>query len=543
MMARTGRFAGTLTLARLALRRDRIQLPVWLAGLGAIAAATASSIAGLYDTPREQVAYAAANAKSVVSRVFNGAIAEPGRGAIVMVEMFSILAVLAALMSAFAVVRHTRQNEETGRAEMIGAGAVGRHAGLTSALIVAVGANAVLAALLALVLMANDLPVAGSLAAGSAVGAVGVAFAGVAAVTAQVSEGARGANGLAAAAIGLAFLLRGAGDGFGDVEANGVEVASGWPSWLSLIGWGQQIRPYHDNDWRVLGLYAALFAALVGAAFVLTGHRDLGAGMMPVRPGPAAAARGLLSPLGLAWRLQRGVLFGWAAGTVIMGVALGAVGNEVEEVFGSSEQLAEIIGRLGGGGGLTDVYFSAMMGIFGVVIAGYTLQALLRMRAEETGPLESVLAASVARPRWMLSHIVCAALGTLTLLLLTGLSAGLAYAAAAGSLTVVPDLIVAALAQAPAVFALAGLAVALLGLLPRWAAALSWTALTGCLLIGQPGPILELPQPVMNISPFSHTPPLPSAGVTVTPLVALLLIAAVLALAGLGFFRRRDLSF
>jgi ABC-2 type transport system permease protein len=143
----------------------------------------------------------------------------------------------------------------------------------------------------------------------------------------------------------------------------------------------------------------------------------------------------------------------------------------------------------------------------------------------------------------MLGHIACAAVGTLALLLLTGLSAGLTYAAAAGSLTPVPELIGAALAQAPAVFALAGLAVALLGLLPRWAAALSWTALAGCLLAGQLGPILELPQPVANISPFSHIPPLPSADVTVTPLVTLLAIAGVLGVAGLGFFRRRDLAF
>ena len=36
------------------------------------------------------------------------------------------LAILAAVMSALTVVRHTRQNEETGRAELLGAGVVGR---------------------------------------------------------------------------------------------------------------------------------------------------------------------------------------------------------------------------------------------------------------------------------------------------------------------------------------------------------------------------------------------------------------------------------
>ncbi len=51
-------------------------------------------------------------------------------GAYAMVRDFLLLAVLAALMSTFAVVRHTRQGEETGRAELIGAAVVGRNAGL-----------------------------------------------------------------------------------------------------------------------------------------------------------------------------------------------------------------------------------------------------------------------------------------------------------------------------------------------------------------------------------------------------------------------------
>ena len=62
-----------------------------------------------------------------------------------MIRGYSLLAVLAALMSALAVVRHTRQNEETGRAELVGAAVVGRYAGLAAALIVTVGANIVLA--------------------------------------------------------------------------------------------------------------------------------------------------------------------------------------------------------------------------------------------------------------------------------------------------------------------------------------------------------------------------------------------------------------
>ena len=182
-----------------------------------------------------------------------------------MIRGYLLLAVLAALMSALAVVRHTRQNEETGRAELVGAAVVGRHAGLAAALIVTVGANVVLAGSLGLAGIVTGQPAAGSFTAGIAVGAFGIVFAGVAAVTVQLSSTTRGASGLAAAVLGLAFLLSGVGNMLGTVDASGVRVVSAWPAWLSPIGWGQQMRPFGGDHWWPLGLFAVAFVALVGA--------------------------------------------------------------------------------------------------------------------------------------------------------------------------------------------------------------------------------------------------------------------------------------
>ena len=536
-------FTGTLRLARLALRRDRVQTPLWLLGLTAVTGAVASSISGLYQTAEEQAAYARSNATSAVSRVFNGVVPEPSQGGIIVAETFSLLAILTGLMSILMVVRHTRQNEETGRAEMIGSMVVGRHAPLTAALLVTLGANALLAVLTAAVLAAGGLPAAGSLVLGASIGATGAAFAGVAAVTAQVTESARTANGIAAAVLGLTYLLRGAGDGLASAEAGDLRVTSLWPSWLSPLGWAQRTEPYSsDRLWPLL-LHIALLAALAVTAYRLTDHRDVGTGMLPVRRGPATAPRGLLSPLGLAWRLQRGVLYGWAAGMLVVGAMLGAVGDQAEELLSTSDDLTEVIGQLGGSGDLVDAYFTAMASLTGVVVAGYTVQALLRMRAEETGPLEGVLATAVSRPHWMAAHVACAMLGTAAVLAVNGLANGLAYAAAAGSAEKVPGLLGATMVQLPATLALAGFVVAAIGLLPKWSVAVSWTALAVCLLISQVGPVLELPQWAANLSPFTHTPALPSSEPTLLPLVVLAAGAAALTAAGLASFRRRDLTF
>lgn len=544
MKSTASAFTGTFTLARLALRRDRIQLPIWLIAIALLQFVTIASTIDLYGEEAERVDLAKNTAKSAVGVIFNGLVSGTSLGATVTTQSLLLVLIAAAFMSYLAVVRHTRQNEETGRAELIGAGVVGRYASLTAALMVVVGANIALGAVNVLALLANDLPLAGSLATGAAVAAVGITFAGIAAVTAQISESARAANGLAASALGVAFLLRALGDSTGKVTEGGTNNVSSWPSWLSPLGWGQQVRPFDTNEWWIVGLVGVVFAILVALAFTLIRHRDLGTGMLPIRPGPASAAPSLLSPLGLAWRLQRGVFLGWAIGMTILGVAYGAIGNEVDDFIGDSDDTAELIKDLGGGADLTDAFFGAMLGMLGIAVAGYAIQAVLRLRSEEsTGPLEPLLATSVSRYRWALSHLAIAGAGTVAILALTGFALGLTYGLTVGEPGhQAASLTVAALARVPATLAMAAAVVAIFGLLPRAAAALAWAGLAVCLVIGWLGVLLKFPQPVLDLSPFSHTPNAPVDDVTWLPITALLAVTIGLTAAGLALFRRRDLA-
>ncbi|MGH9117654.1 MAG: ABC transporter permease [Acidimicrobiales bacterium] len=537
-------FTGTLRLARLALRRDRIQLPVWILGLVILLAISVASVIGLYPNEDDRIALARSSATSPVSLMTNGLVSGTSLGATVAAQALLVMLLAVAVMSTFAVVRHTRQNEELGRSELVGAGIVGRHAGLAAALLVVTAANVVVALLSTLTLIANDLPVGGSLLSGAAIAAVGITFVAIAAVVAQISGTSRGANGIAMAAVGVAFLLRAVGDAYGQVVDDGIRVVSAWPSWLSPMGWGQQARPYDGDQWWVLAVLVVAVAALVATAFALTSHRDVGAGMRAVPPGPAEADARLLSPLGLAWRLQRGVLLAWVVALLVLGATYGGVGTEADDLIGSSEQTADVIEQIGGGGTLTDAVLTAALGLGGVAVAGYAVRALLRMRSEEsTGRLEALLATGVSRTRWMASHVTIAVAGTVVLMGLMGLAAGVVFGLVAGDTgTHVAELVPAALARVPAALTVAGFAVAILGLLPRWAVALSWAVPAACLVLGQLGVLLDLPQPLLDLSPFTHTPAAPSVDVTAAPLLVLGAVAAGLVGFGLASFRRRDLA-
>jgi ABC-2 type transport system permease protein len=346
----TTELTGTVRLLRLAIRRDRVVLPVWLLLLVGLLIASVASVAGIYGSEEDRVAYATVAASNPVPRAFDGPMAGTELGAIVMTESFGILALLAGIMSVQALTRHTRQEEETGRAELVSSTIVGRDARLVAALLLTLGANLVLAVGTTAALLAYGLAAPGSVLAGLALGGVGLTFAAVGAVGAQLAQTARGANGLGVAVVGVAFLLRAVGDAFGTVAESGVEVISAWPSWLSPIGWGQQVKPYGGDHAGVLLLFLAATAVLVAVAFVLTRHRDVGAGMLPVRPGPATASRWLSSPAGLVVRLGRGGALGWAVGLALVAAAIGSIVDEVEALLETSDELIALITAAGAGG-------------------------------------------------------------------------------------------------------------------------------------------------------------------------------------------------
>jgi ABC-2 type transport system permease protein len=534
---------GTGVLARLAFQRDRIMLAAWIYVITALIAGNSWSLGKLYPTAAARADLAGSGGRNPALVFLYGRLAGDSLGAVSAWRYGVWAAIAAALMSIFLVVRHTRADEEAGRGELVGSAAVGRLAPLTAALGVAAAANAVLTLLLFAALAFLGLPAAGSAVFALVITTCGLALAAVAAVTAQLAAGGRTARGAAIGVLGAAYLLRAVGDAAG---AGG----PGWLSWLSPLGWTEFARPYTADRWWVLALPLALTAAAVAAAYTLAVLRDQGAGLLPDRPGRPAASGALryLPSVGLAWRLQRGTLGGWAAGFAFTFAASGAAAQGIGSLLGGSAQLRTAFTRLGGQAGITDAYLAAIMSLAGLAAAAYATSAVLRLRAEESAErAEPLLATATGRIRWGLSHVVVAVAGSALLLAVAGVAAGLGYGLRTGSPgTEVARLLGAALVQLPAALAVAGAAVALFGLAPRACVAGAWSVLGAVVVIALFGQILRLSGWVTGISPFSHVPKLPGAAVTLgttgTPLLWLGLAALALAAAGLAGLRRRDIG-
>lgn len=522
---------GTLALVRFALRRDRIRIAIWIAGIVALQWASVAGIKSFFPTQAALDQAAAATQNNAAAIAFNGApqgLTSVGGEVAFNAGAFSM--VIVGLMSLLMIGRLTRGEEEGGRLELVRSLPVGSHAPTIAALIVVAAMNVVVGVLTSTVLIAQNLPVQGSLVFGLSFVLVGLVFAGIALVAAQVTDNTRLVYGSAGAAVGASFVLRAIGD-----------IGNGTISWFSPIGIAQKTRPFAGERWWPFLILVMLAGALVVVSSALSARRDLGGGLVAPRPGPAAASWVLGHPLGFAIRLQCGTLAGWGLGVVITGIAYGWIGPTVVAFVGHNKALAEMMAQAGGAS-LIDSYFATSFKVMALVAAGFAVQAALRLRAEESANhAESLLATPVSRRRWAASHLAVASMGSVLLLLSAGLSTGLSYGLGGGDMTRLPGLVGDALVYTPPLWLMVGLAAALFGLVPRWSGA-AWAVLGACFVVGFLGEVIKIPRWVIDLSPFERVPALPAAQLAITPLIAISALAVGFTAVGLSAFRRRDVG-
>jgi ABC-2 type transport system permease protein len=525
--------AGTGVLLAAALRRDRRRLVIWVAALAGLAVYSTVALGTVYPTAADRQARAA-----LIGTPAGTLLSGPGYGtddytlgAMTANELGLSVMVAVAIMSILLVVRHTRAEEDSGSAELLLTGCVGRRAPLATALAVTATADAAVALVVAAGLIGSGLAAVDTVALAVGIGLVGLVFGAVAAVTAQLLASARAATGAAMAVLGAAVLVRGVGD---VLQQHGSAL-----SWFSPLAWAQQTRAFVDLRWEPLLLLVALTAALVGTATALSARRDVGAGLVAPRPGPAGASALLSGPVGLLVRLQRGSVVGWTVGLLVLGLTFGSLTDAVTQMVAGNPQLADALAAAGGAS-LTDSFAAASALYAALCTAGFAVGSVLRLRGEEgTGRLELLLSTPLGRHRFLSSGLGVTAVAATLLLTVAGLGSGLAAAAVTGDRGAVGTGLGAALVHLPAVLVMAGLTAALVAVAARLTP-LAWALLCWAVLVGLFGPLLRLPEWAARLTPFGWVPAVPAEGLAAVPLAGLLAVAVALAGAALVAFRRRD---
>lgn len=527
-------------LIRLALRCERFLMPIWIILFAVIAVGMGANYIRFFPDQSVLVDFVNEMTSNLVLVAFAGQLAGPTYGALMVWRVGDTLYILLGLMAILTIFRHTRNEEETGRQELLGAGVVGRFAPLTASLVVTCGACFLTGALTAIGSIGLGFEVTGSIAFGLGLMGAGWLFAAVAALTAQITENGRTDSMLAIIVLGLSYLIRFVADG----------TEQPWLQWFSPTGWSHLLEPFGNERWEILLLTAGTTVLLFALAYRLVARRDTGGGIIPLRPGPPHAPD-LRNAFALAWRLQRGRLSGWTIGFAVMGLALGGMSSTLPEIIRQSTWGIEFLNRYSGSpdASIVDIFLELIIISMGMFVVFYPITATLLLRSEEVkGHAELLLSTPTNRTQWMLSHLFFLLTGTLIILFACGFTLGLTYGIASGNpVSGLLRILSGTLLYTPAAWVIGACTIFLFGVLPRLVVILTWALALYVQLIGEVfGPVFLGPlynYTIMNgLQPFHWVPKVTSGGTfSATPLMIMVGLSLLLIVAGLIAFRYRDI--
>lgn len=524
-------FVGVQPLLKVSLHQDLRSIAPWI---GLIAALSASSVL-VYDWVFPDVQARAGFAATVAANPALALIFGPARD-LASADGFNawragaLGGFFAALMAIFIVTRNSRANEDSGQAELVASGVVGREARLAVAVAMAGFASVLLGVAVTVVTILFGGGAWNSVTLAATFTASGLMFGAVAAIAAQVGSDARTANALSVTVLGIAFVFR----GYVDAAA-----APEWLIWLTPLGWTQEVRVAAENRWWPLLLALGFATIVVVVAFILQARRDFGMGLLAPRRGPARGPS-LTAPWRLALRLHRSSVISWTLTFAGVGSVFGFLVASVGDVFAESPLVQAMMAA----GAVTEEaltfeFVVTILHVAAIVAATYGVQVVMRSYAEESeGRAEPLLATAVSRPAYLASNALVAFLGPAVGLLLVGTVIGTVAAAVDGR-TDAGQVVRQALVSVPAVWVLVALALLAVGAHPS-KRLVGWLGVVATFALTILGPLFNLWDWILGISPLWHVPNVAVAQPDWSGLGWLALVAAIFTSVAFVGYRRRD---
>jgi ABC-2 type transport system permease protein len=524
------------------LRRDRVQLLLWVVGTALLAYLSFVGVAESYGTEEDRTSLLAAALANPVILLFRGLPSGADEGAFMVFLIFPWLAILAAMMSTFLAVRHTRMDEEAGRTELVAATPAGRLMPVGATAVAGIIADVALAALVTLAYLAVGLPLDGSLLVGAATGAVGVSFLGVGLVAAQLMRTSRGANSLAVWLTVGTFVIAGLGNALGTPSDDLTRMESSWLTWLSPFGWAENTRAFDENAWWPVIVCLGVGLGLAWTSLALVSVRDVGESFIAERGGRAHAPATLASPTGLVWRLTRGAVLGWTVGGLLTGILATSLASIVEDVGASNPSVEQILSEIAGSGDIRLATVTVFFTMLGILAACCAVQIVCRARQEEAhGTAEPILAAPLGRVRWLADYLVVALLAIVLVVAAAVGGAALGIAGQDGEWDLMQDVLVTGGGQAVAASVFLAITALVFVVAPRLTIGLGWTLVVLGMMLGLFGPLFGFPEWLTNLSPVAVAPKV-AGDVDLAGLWWLVAVTGAGVASSLGLMRRRELA-
>ena len=513
------------------LRTTAIAWTIVLAGIGAGVVATFED-----RVPTEAARQAADALEGVAAfEALVGRFVQPGTlEGFVLSRWTGMFAIFVAVWGLLAATKLLRGAEESGHAEPLRAGALSPRSLLGSAVAAMLSWFAIFALAVGAAHHATGMDPATSWALGAAMGLLAASFAAVGTLTSQLAVTRRRATQLAGAILAAALAVR---------VLAAATTTPDWMWWTTPFGW---IGFLHEADaarGTVVAAFAVLLLVLLGAALTLA-RRDLHTGVLGGAEATEVRARPVGGQLGLTARLTGPAVAGWAAVLAAVALVFSLLTDDFVAVIADMGEATELYEQMGYTALHTPQGFVAIvLGIFFYVgVALFAAAQTAAIRDEEASwRIEHLLVRPVGRVRWLATRTLAAALGIVLLAVTVGLAMW-AGTALGGTALTVGDALATALNLMPAALLFLGLGVLLFGLLPRLTAPLTYGAVIAAYLLDFVGPLLDLPDAVLDASPLRHLAEVPVADLDGAAAAIMLAIGALAATAGIAAFRRRDLK-
>ncbi|MFT4186664.1 MAG: ABC-2 transporter permease [Micrococcaceae bacterium] len=523
-----------LEIAKKNLKQDKVLLVIAPILIGLLPIFTYRSFLDLFPTDSDKYKMAAEMGTNGFFKILIGPIYDittPGGFTAWRVGAFTAL--FAAICIMIGIIRTSRKAEENSSVELLLSTPIKRNVPLAASFTTLAISCILLGVTTFLTLLLNGAPFAGTTLLSLAFIFITGTFGVIALLLAQIFDDSPSATAYSLGLVAFTFLIRVLGDSKDELH---------WISWMSPFEWVNRTESYAKNVWDILTVPAAVIAVLSIVVWKLYENRDIGDAYIHRDYGKPNAPKWLKSTLALSYKLNTASLLRWTISTIILALVMSQAATSAGDVASASSEAEQVFQRLGDSLTMNQAMVNSLIIILAIVLAVFPSMMIRRMTSEEHDSHLAFLLSSgpVSRIKWYFSYVLLAVLVTIFLFVVAALIFAWNTSRVLNGVAF-EKVFLNIIGYLPASLLIASIA-ALLYTMAQSTMKLTMLPITLVALITIIGPIFNLPDWAIKVSPFASVPNFYETNPYFIPSLIFVGAAIVIFCLSALFFKRRDIE-